>query len=159
MSTDIVLSRAAFDLILANLVRLEERTEEILQQFFPTPSRERAETIRLIDQYLTELERILGSVAVRDGASSEFPYAVIGAQVTLQELSGPELFTHRLINPLDEQVDFADVSFLSPMGRAMLLKRRGDRVTVAAPGGVYAYQICSVTMAAERTPQPEQVRA
>jgi transcription elongation factor GreA len=134
-------------LILANLVSLEERREEILQQYFPVPSRERSETIQLIDEYVNRLGGILGSVAVRDGGSSEFPFAVIGAHVTLQEQAKPEYFTHRLINPLDEQVDYEDVSFLSPMGKALILKRSGDTVTVKAPGGVFAYQIRSVTVA------------
>jgi transcription elongation GreA/GreB family factor len=144
------LSREAFDVILANLIKLEERTEDIFREYFPTPSRERSETIRLIDQYVAQLERILEAVEVCGQGSSEFPYAVIGTSVALQVAASPEVFTNHLVNPFEEKVGFDDVSFLSPLGKALTWKRVGDTVSVRAPEGVFAYTIRSVTVAPDK---------
>lgn len=46
--------------------------------------------------------------------------------------------------PLDEQERVLQVSDASPLGRALLGKKRGEIVTVEAPAGVFTWEIVEV---------------
>lgn len=146
MSQQIVLSRAAFEALLASLTNLEEAKEKLLDDFFPVPSRERDVMIGVLEDYTRRVGETLRTVTVSEDGPDRFPYVVIGSRVCVQEPGTAALYTYRLIGPFHTEVGFEDVSFLSPMGRALLLREVEDTVTVKAPGGTFSYRICSITL-------------
>ena len=49
-----------------------------------------------------------------------------------------------VVDPLQGRVEENDVSYLSPVGRALLLKKVGDEIKVKTPGGTVHYKINAI---------------
>lgn len=60
--------------------------------------------------------------------------------ITLRESGGPE-FVYQLVMQEDADAEKGLISTSSPIGRALLNKEEGDRVTVATPAGTRKFEI------------------
>lgn len=70
--------------------------------------------------------------------------AVFGATVIVEDSDSGEVKEFTLLGP-DEAVPAAgSISFLSPVGQALLGKEEGDEVTVRIPKGTVTYEIVGV---------------
>ena len=69
---------------------------------------------------------------------------VLESTAEAKELDSGEIYRFRLVLPFQAGLSPEDVSVLSPLGQAFLLKRPGDTAVVKAPGGVFHYQILAV---------------
>lgn len=149
MEKEVVLSKDAFDMLVSGLLNMEEGKRMLFDDYFPNPSKEREEIAELTDKYLSQLEKTVSQTTVGELSSNEFPYVVVGCQVTIQAVDSSETYDYRIISPLSAKTDFRDVSYLSPMGKALLLKRVDDIVSVEAPGGVFNYRIVAIKLLTE----------
>jgi transcription elongation factor GreA len=149
MSQPICLTRAAFNLLLANLQEIEEGFNEIIDEFFNKPSKETTGLKRLLHEYVRFLDSVLGNITIDANAANDFPYVVVGGEVVVEEVGSGETYCYRLISPHKNDIGFGEVSFLSPMGQALLLKKVNDRLIVEAPGGNYEYKILSIRIATD----------
>ena len=95
---------------------------------------------RLLDEHVGELARMLE--LARDIASvDEDPSIVeVGDGVDVAFDDG-ETATYALVHPAEVSVGENHISPSSPMGRALLGRRLGDRVDVQAPAGTYAVTV------------------
>lgn len=148
MNQPIFLTQDAFNSLLANLVELEEGIDEIIDVFFrePSPSKEGENLKRVLNEYIQWLDRAIKRIKVDEKADNDFPYAVVGSEVVVEDLGSKEIYCYKLVSPLKNKVDSNEISFLSPMGKAMLLKKVNDQFVVEAPGGNFGYRIKSVTI-------------
>ena len=84
-------------------------------------------------QEATELEAILDAAAVVP-ATAVGPHVVtMNSIVVLEEPLSARRMTITLVYPKDSDVERSRVSVLSPVGRAIIGTRVGDRVTVSVP--------------------------
>lgn len=146
MNQSIFLTKDAFNSLLANLVELEEGIDEIIDVFFREPSKEAENLKRVLNEYIQWLDGTIKRVKVDENADNDFPYAIVGSEVVVEDVAGKETYCYKLVSPLKNKVDSNEISFLSPMGKAMLLKKVKDQFVVEAPGGNFDYQIKSVTI-------------
>ena len=145
MNQPIVLTQDAFNTLLANLVELEEGIGEIIDVFFREPSKEAEDLKKVLKDYVRWMDAMVKRVDVVTTAENDFPYVVIGSEVIVEEKSGgSSTYNYRLVSPLKNKVDSDEISFLSPMGKAMLLKRVNQSFVVEAPGGSFEYKILAV---------------
>jgi transcription elongation GreA/GreB family factor len=87
-----------------------------------------------IDQRVTELRRILDR-AERDAPADRAPgTAGLGARVTVRWDDGAEE-TYRIVGPAASDPRRGWISTDSPVGRGLLDRRSGERVTIATPAG------------------------
>ena len=93
--------------------------------------------VRFLRQRLEEVE------VVRPGQVGDPERAYFGAWVTLEDAQGVE-HRYRLVGPDEFDVARGLVSVESPIGRVLLGKREGDRVTVPRPGGEAFYEIVRI---------------
>ena len=147
-SRTIVLTKDVFNTLIADLLNMEDAQKTFFAEFFPYPSKERNEIIKLADSYLLHLEKSLKEVTITDSAGNDFPYVIISCRVTLQQVDDFSIVDYRVISPLHHDVGAQDISFLSPMGKALLLKKTNDLITVAAPGGSFSYRILAIKLLA-----------
>lgn len=63
----------------------------------------------------------------------------VNSQVTVYEL-GQE-FSYQIVEPHEVDVPNKRISKLSPVAKALLGRRVGDKVTVQAPGGDFEFEI------------------
>ncbi len=144
MNQSIFLTKEAFNALLANLVEIEEGISEIIDVFFREPSKEAEDLKRVLNDYVRWLDGTLNRVTIKANADNDFPNAVIGSEVVVADGSGSETYCYKLVSPLRNKIDSNEISFLSPMGKAMLLKKTNDEFVVEAPGGNFVYKILAV---------------
>lgn len=144
MDQSIILTKDAFDSLLANLVELEEGIDEITDVFFREPSKETENLKRVLNEYIQWLDMTIKRVKIDGNADNDFPYAVVGSKVIVEDICSKEGYCYQLVSPLKNKVDSNEISFLSPMGKAMLLKKVNEIFVVEAPGGDYNYKIIEV---------------
>ena len=72
------------------------------------------------------------------------PIVTIGTLVTVMNVGNQREFSFHIVGPNYNRKNSRDVSCLSPVGRALMLKKVEDEVLVNAPGGTFKYQIKSI---------------
>ncbi|MEO8246144.1 MAG: GreA/GreB family elongation factor [Chloroflexota bacterium] len=94
-------------------------------------------------QALRQLPTVRAALA-RATVIDDSRVAVIGHEVALREQDGTTP-RYRLVIPGDGNASTACVSVDSPVGVAVLGRRVGDSVTIAAPAGAWVATIVSIT--------------
>lgn len=130
-----------------HLARMKKDRDRIVDQYFPGDSGDRDEFEDFFNKYLRGLEKALKTLA-QDPAGKGFPLVVIGSEVDVEDLGGGDHFKFRIVLPFQHQNRIEDVTCLSPAGRALILRRPGEEVTVAAPAGIFRYRIKKISFSA-----------
>jgi transcription elongation factor GreA len=149
MNQPIYLTRAAFDLLLANLLEIEEEIDAIIAEFFSQPSDETEELKAIINEYVRRIDNVLPSVITDPNAADDFPYVIVGGEVIVAEIGSGETYRYNLVSPHKTGIGSSEISFLSPMGKALLQKRINDRFLFEAPGGNREYKVLSIKIATD----------
>ena len=68
----------------------------------------------------------------------------VGSTVTVRPKGGRTQNTYRLVGPAEADPGQGRISHESPVGRALLGKKAGDKVQVKAPAGVVEMTVVSV---------------
>lgn len=149
MDHPIFVTRDAFNSLLVNLVKLEEGISEIIDLFFRVPSKEAEDLKRVLNDYVRCLDGMVKRVKIVANADNDFPNVVIGSEVVVEDITSGGTYTYKLVSPLWNKIGSNEISFLSPMGKAMLLKKVNDKFIVKAPGGDFEYRILTVKLSAD----------
>ncbi|MSQ31148.1 MAG: transcription elongation factor GreA [Dehalococcoidia bacterium] len=84
---------------------------------------------------IAEIERALENVQIIDVASvAKSKLVQVGSTVTVKQTSGKSQ-KYQLVGPTEADPTQGRISHKSPVGRALLGKKRGDTVTIKAPAG------------------------
>ncbi len=95
-----------------------------------------------VEGKIQELEMLLANARVIEETSGT-DVVQIAAKVTIQEDNNdPEIYT--IVGPAEANPREGRVSNESPLGRALMDPRAGDKVTVHAPGGSFNVRIVKV---------------
>lgn len=140
-----ILSNKAFENLVKHLVELEDVKEKLLQEFFPKLTTERYEIEALIEKYVEHVDNLVRNANKLHSTNSEIPFVTIDSVVEMQDLSNQEVvYKYRVVYPFRRNINEDNISFLSPIGKSLLLKRVGDIIEVNAPGGLFRYEIKSI---------------
>lgn len=137
----VMLSCGVYEKLLQQLVFIEEEKDSLIEHYLCTPSRDREECVRLLSDYIGKLDGMLRTAERSDSAEDAVPFVTIGSRVELLDFETKGSNVFRIISPLSSQVAFDDISFLSPLGKVLLLKCVSDEVAIEAPGGIFRYRI------------------
>jgi transcription elongation factor GreA len=96
---------------------------------------------------ISEIERILEQASVIDEASARKSKEVqVGSTVTVKPVKGSaKSRKFQLVGPTEADPTEGRISHKSPMGRALLGKKRGEKVTIKAPAGETEYTVTSIS--------------
>jgi transcription elongation factor GreA len=72
----------------------------------------------------------------------------LGERVRLRDLDTGMRIEYEVVGTLEADLPAGRISAVSPLGRALLGRRRGDIVLVDAPGGVWRFKILRIERAA-----------
>ena len=144
MNQPICLTKNAFNSLLAHIVELEEGISEIIDLFFSEHSKESVEIKETLNNYLRWMDTTLKKISVTDDADDYFPFVVVGSEVTVEDSGNGDVFSYKLVSPLRNKINSNEISLLSPMGKAMLLRKVNDKFIVKAPGGDFEYKVLTV---------------
>lgn len=93
-----------------------------------------------LEARIREIERTLrAAIIVED--SDETGLVQVGSEVTIVDLEYDETETYRIVGAAESDPSRGYISNESPIGAALLGKKRGDSVKVKTPGGVMEFKI------------------
>jgi transcription elongation factor GreA len=97
-----------------------------------------------IEGQILELEDKFSRAEVIDVAKLAGDTVKFGATVTLMDEDTEQKKTWQIVGDYEADVKSGKISISSPIARAIIGKRKGDTVEVAAPGGARTYEISKV---------------
>ena len=98
-----------------------------------------------IEGKIAELQGVLNSSRIIDISTITSERIVFGATVTLNDVEKGTLVTYQIVGNSEADIKKGKVSYISPLGKALLGKETGDTVIVKAPKGDIEYEIESYT--------------
>ncbi|HVW22789.1 MAG TPA: GreA/GreB family elongation factor [Opitutaceae bacterium] len=130
------------------LARLRERLAG-LAALRAERSREAGEEARrelmLLDERIRPLERSVRTAeAVAPPPPAERDRVRFGAAVAVRDPQGSES-RYRIVGVDEADPERGDISYLSPLARALINRRAGEKATVASPRGPLALEVVSVS--------------
>ena len=90
--------------------------------------------LRQIDARLQFLNKRLDKIMVVDPAAQKGDLVLFGATVTVEDEDGKKA-TYQIVGVDEVDAKAGKVSWQSPLGRALLRKKKGDAVTLHKPSG------------------------
>jgi len=97
-----------------------------------------------VEGRIKELEMLLANARIIDEAENEQGSVQVGSTVTIQE-DGQEPETYMIVGPAEADPRLGRISHESPIGRALINHKAGEKVKVEAPGGAYSVIIVKVS--------------
>ena len=94
-----------------------------------------------VEGRIMELETILKAAEVINDKQDSARGASIGDSVVLKDLLSGEILNYTLVDIREANPSAGKISVNSPIGKALLGHRTGDRIEVNAPAGMLPYQI------------------
>ena len=95
-----------------------------------------------VEGRIQELEMLLANARIIDEGGHK-DVVQIAARVTIQEDGNdPEVYT--IVGPAEANPREGRISNESPLGRALMDRRAGDKVKVESPGGSYTVRVIKV---------------
>lgn len=141
-----VISKTTMEKIVKQLTELEEQKSIILERYYSEPSSKRDNFNKMIQRYVSYTENFLKNVSVVDEDTSSLPFVTINSDVEVTDLEEQETYTLRIVSPLIEEspVNVNCVSYLSPVGAALLLKEVNDEIRIQVSSQVLKYKINNI---------------
>ena len=90
------------------------------------------------------LERMLKNARMVDEAKLNADQVAVGSTVVLNDIEMAEKIEYRLVGPAEANVADNKISYESPLGKELLGKKVGDKVSVNAPMGVIEYELLEI---------------
>ncbi|NLC07916.1 MAG: GreA/GreB family elongation factor [Syntrophomonadaceae bacterium] len=140
------LTKETHEKLISHLVDIEDKKDQLIEEYFPNPSKERSEFKELLSNYLNKINLLIKNVSIVEAAENDFPFVIVGSEVEVQDLENDDAFSFRIVPPFQDTLGSNDVSILSPVGRNLLLKKVNDQVIIKAPAGEFRYQIKSIKL-------------
>ena len=97
-----------------------------------------------IEGRVAELEDKLSRAEVIDISSLKGSVVRFGATVRIIDEDTDEKTTYQIVGADEADIDSGLLSVISPLGRALIGKKKGDEAEVSTPGGHRFYEIVSV---------------
>lgn len=139
------LSEGVFNRLLEHLVDLEDRRDEVVEQYFPDLPEEAKQFKDLLTEYIERLDQLIKNSAKDKNSDHSIPFVVIGSKVEVEDIENSEFYNFNIVAPYDGGIEANCASCLSPVGSALLMKGIGDQIKVQTPGGSISYKIRAIT--------------
>jgi len=98
-----------------------------------------------VEGRILQLEALLRTARVVDNHGVPPDQVTVGSTVRVKDVGTGEEMTYMIVGTAEADPARARISNESPVGRALLGRRPGDVVEVAAPAGRIRYRILQVT--------------
>ena len=91
-----------------------------------------------------EMKALFVGVQIVDPKSTVPDIVTIGKTVTLHNIDTSEDVVYHIVGGGSVDTDNAEVSFFAPVGKALIGRKVGDKVTIELPGGKTTYEVLGV---------------
>ena len=97
-----------------------------------------------IEGRVIELEEVVSAAEVIDPSTLAGDFVRFGAHVTLVDEETDKEATYQVVGIHEADLKYGRLSLSSPLARALIGKKKGDTVSVPAPGGDRTYEILAI---------------
>jgi transcription elongation factor GreA len=94
-----------------------------------------------VEGRIKELEILLATARVIDESAIDSESVHVGSRVTIMEDNEPESETYTIVGAAEANPALGKISNESPLGKALLGRKEGDKVQVDAPAGSFTVKI------------------
>ena len=101
----------------------------------------------LLERRISELQRRIRNAKVVDPTETDANSVDVGTKVTLKAAGEEKERTFQIVGANESDPSTGKLSHASPVGKAVLKRRVGERVTVSTPRGSTEYEIVNVEIA------------
>ena len=98
-----------------------------------------------LEKRIAELEEKLAAATVMENMDIASDKVYIGATVKVKDLDSSEDITYTLVAQEEANFKEGKISIESPIGKALLGHKKGDKVEITVPAGVINYKILDIT--------------
>jgi len=98
-----------------------------------------------LEKRIAELEEKLAAATVMENMDIASDKVYIGATVKVKDLDASEDITYTLVAQEEANFKEGKISIESPIGKALLGHKKGDKVEITVPAGVINYKILEIT--------------
>ncbi|MFP7296680.1 GreA/GreB family elongation factor [Neobacillus niacini] len=131
------------DYFLNQLNYIDENIKELTQLYLSsTPIQDRLK--HFFNLYVLEVEDLL-KINQKNHHISFFPKVLIGTKVTVLYDEDDETEDYVICYPEQSDPDTGCISFLSPVGRQLLFKNNGEKISLRIPTGVLSVTIKEIS--------------
>jgi transcription elongation factor GreA len=98
-----------------------------------------------VEGRIKELEILLATARVVDDANAHADCVQVGSKVTIQEDGSKEKEEYTVVGAAEADPAKGKISNESPLGKAIINHREGDKVQIEAPAGAFTVKIIKVS--------------
>lgn len=98
----------------------------------------------MVEGRILELKAILSNSRVLDESDTPDGQVGIGSLVTVEDLSSNHSFDFEIVDPIAADPEEFKISYVSPVGEALVGHAVGDVVNVHVPVGLRSYKITAI---------------
>lgn len=109
----------------------------------PTDDTDAKRELQILDQRIRYVQESLRIAEIAENPPGPSDVVRFGTTVTVREASGTET-VYRIVGVDETDLDRNHVSWLSPIARALMNAKRGDRIAFKAPRGVRQLEIVGI---------------
>jgi transcription elongation factor GreA len=132
------------EVVRARRIEAADRMKEAAQpgDIEDNPEYEQAkEEVQRLDDRIYELQEMIGRAQIIEGKASSV--AEPGSTIEVEDDEG-ETLTYHLVGAVEADPGAGRISVESPVGRALVGKRQGDRISVVVPAGTIELKVRAV---------------
>ncbi len=97
-----------------------------------------------IEGRIQELEEVVSSVEVIDPSQLTGDTVKFGAHVKLLDEETDKEATYQIVGLYEADIKLKRLSVTSPLAKSLIGKRKGDTISVPAPGGDRSYEVLGI---------------
>jgi transcription elongation factor GreA len=149
------LSERMYKILADHVAEIERGKESAVKGFYSDNPVTGTDCEIFFGEYIAGLKDYMKNVKLKTDGPDNCPIVIIGSTVEVVDTADKEAFSYRIVLPIagSSSHDMSVASCLSPIGRALLLKPAGSRVSVNTTGGEVIYDIVRISFN-EEAPVP-----
>ena len=158
MEKEVLVTREGYDKMLEDLdqlksVKRQEISDRIRQaiEFGDISENSEYEDAKneqaFVEGRIITLEKKIRNAKIIDESNIDTHQVSLGCHVTIEDLDTKEKFDYLIVGSAEADPLKSKISNESPVGKAVLGKKPGQKITVQAPGGEIRYKVIAITRA------------
>ncbi|QDH21228.1 transcription elongation factor GreA [Saccharibacillus brassicae] len=93
---------------------------------------------------IMQLEKMLIKARIAEASSGSSGIIVVGSNVVLKDIEFGDTLDYQVVGPAEADVANGKISYESPLGKALMGKKVGEKINVDAPMGTIHYELLEV---------------
>ncbi|MDQ1911051.1 transcription elongation factor GreA [Paenibacillus sp. GD4] len=99
-----------------------------------------------LETRIKTLENMLKKARVVEAGANDLSTVQVGCKVVLHDVEFDEKVEYQLVGPAEADVESNKISYESPLGKELMGKSVGSKISVPAPSGIIEYELLEIKL-------------